>query len=85
MSIAGVVGKLLVVIATVGQFFCGMASVTANSRMIYAFSRDNGLPLSRVWHKINPKTRTPTNSVWLGVGLSAIVGALTLIQTKKAA
>ena len=57
-----------------------MASVTANSRMIYAFSRDNALPGSKLWHKINPKTRTPTNSVWLGVALSAIVGALSLYQ-----
>ena len=72
--------KLLVFIALIGQFFCGMASVTANSRMIYAFSRDNALPGSRFWHKINPKTRTPTNSVWLGVVLSAIVGALSLYQ-----
>ena len=70
--------KFLVFIAIVGQFFCGLASVTANSRMIYAFSRDNALPLSRFWHKINPKTRTPTNSVWLGVALSAIVGASSL-------
>ncbi len=76
------IGKFLVIISTVGQFFCGMASVTANSRMIYAFSRDKGLPGSDLWHRINPKTRTPTNSVWLGVGLSAIVGALSLIQTK---
>jgi amino acid transporter len=70
--------KLLILIAIVGQFFCGLASVTANSRMIYAFSRDGALPLSKYWHKINPKTRTPTNSVWLGVALSAIVGASSL-------
>jgi amino acid transporter len=80
-SLTGNLGKLLVIIATVGQFFCGMASVTANSRMIYAFSRDNGLPGSKHWHKINPKTRTPTNSVWLGVTLSALVGTLSLVQT----
>ncbi|MEY2553424.1 MAG: hypothetical protein QOC57_1284 [Ilumatobacteraceae bacterium] len=72
--------KLLVFIALIGQFFCGLASVTANSRMIYAFSRDGALPGSKHWHKINPKTRTPTNSVWLGVVLSAIVGALSLYQ-----
>ena len=30
-AIAGFLGKLLVIIATVGQFFCGMASVTANT------------------------------------------------------
>jgi amino acid transporter len=70
--------KFLIFIAIVGQFFCGLASVTANSRMIYAFSRDGALPGSKYWHKINPKTRTPTNSVWLGVALSAIVGASSL-------
>ncbi len=70
--------KLLVFICIVGQFFCGMASVTANSRMIYAFSRDGALPGSRFWHKINPKTRTPTNSIWLGVVLAAIVGSSSL-------
>jgi amino acid transporter len=26
------------------RLFCGLASVTANSRMIYAFSRDGVLP-----------------------------------------
>jgi amino acid transporter len=70
--------KLLIFIAIVGQFFCGLASVTANSRMIYAFSRDGALPGSNIWHKINKKTRTPTNSVWLGVALSALVGASSL-------
>ena len=72
--------KLLVFIAIVGQFFCGLASVTANSRMIYAFSRDGALPGSKFWHKINKKTRTPTNSVWLGVILAALVGTLSLYQ-----
>src|SRR5579859_923036 len=33
-------GKLLLLIAIGAQLFCGMSSVTANSRMIYAFSRD---------------------------------------------
>ncbi len=72
--------KMLVLIAIVAQFFCGMASVTANSRMIYAFSRDGALPGSRLWHRINPKTRTPTNSIWLGVGLSVVVGLLSIYQ-----
>ncbi len=70
--------KLLIFIAIVAQYFCGMASVTANSRMIYAFSRDGALPGSAFWHRINPRTRTPTNSVWLGVTLSAIVGSTSL-------
>ncbi len=72
--------KFLVLIAIVGQFFCGLASVTANSRMIYAFSRDGALPGSKFWHKVNKKTRTPTNSVWFGVTLAALVGTLSLYQ-----
>ncbi|HSR85003.1 MAG TPA: amino acid permease [Streptosporangiaceae bacterium] len=66
-------GKLLLLIAIGAQLFCGMSSVTANSRMIYAFSRDGALPGSRVWHKVNKRTRTPTNAIWL-----AAVGALIL-------
>jgi amino acid permease (GABA permease) len=66
-------GKLLLLIAIGAQLFCGMASVTANSRMIYAFSRDGALPGSRFWHQISKRTRTPTNAVWL-----AAVGAFLL-------
>lgn len=58
-------GKLLLLIAIGAQLFCGMAAVTGNSRMIYAFARDGAIPGSRVWHRINKRTRTPTNSVWL--------------------
>ena len=72
-AVGGAGGKLLVVLAMVAMFFCGLSSVTANSRMIYAFSRDGAVPGSRLWSKINPRTRTPTNSVWF-----AAIGALVL-------
>lgn len=67
-------GELLLLIAIVAQFFCGMSSVTANSRMIYAFSRDGAVPGHRLWHKINPRTRTPTNAIWF-----AAIGAFILV------
>lgn len=66
-------GIALLFICAVAQFFCGMASVTANSRMSYAFSRDNALPGSRFWAKVNPRTGTPTNSIWLCVALAVVV------------
>ena len=72
-------------ICIVAQFFCGMASVTANSRMIYAFSRDGALPGSKYWHRINPKTRTPTNSVWLGVTLVRDRGCELAVRQGKGA
>ncbi len=64
----------LLLVVIVAQLFCGMASVTANSRMIYAFSRDGALPFSKVWHQLNPATRTPTNAVWLATGSAFVLG-----------
>jgi amino acid transporter len=51
-----------------------MSSVTANSRMIYAFSRDGALPASMFWHRINKRTRTPTNAIWLAAGGAFLLG-----------
>ncbi|MHB8190213.1 MAG: amino acid permease [Ferrimicrobium sp.] len=67
-------GELLLIIAMVAQAYCGMASVTANSRMVYAFSRDGAVPGSKFWHHINPKTRTPTRSIWFAVGFAFLLG-----------
>ncbi|CAF4987677.1 unnamed protein product, partial [Rotaria sp. Silwood1] len=47
----------------VACWFCGLASVTANSRMIYAFSRDHAMPGSRWWHQIHPRLACPLNAV----------------------
>jgi amino acid permease (GABA permease) len=66
-------GEFLLLICMVAQWFCGMASVTANSRMSYAFARDGALPGSRIWKQVNPRTGTPTNSIWLCVAISIIL------------
>jgi amino acid permease (GABA permease) len=66
-------GTFLLFICMVAQWFCGMASVTANSRMSYAFARDGALPGSRIWKQVNPRTGTPTNSIWLCVVISTLL------------
>jgi amino acid transporter len=73
-AIGGNLAKFVLFAIIVAQFFCGMASVTANSRMIYAFSRDGAIPGSQLWHRINPRTRTPTNSIWFAVVGATILG-----------
>jgi amino acid transporter len=73
-------GRLLVLIAMVAMFFCGLASVTANSRMIYAFSRDGAVPGHRLWHRLHPTTRTPVNAVWLAVAAAFVLGLPSLYQ-----
>jgi amino acid transporter len=63
-ALGKVLAEIVLLIVIGAQFYCGMSSVTANSRMIYAFSRDGAIPGSNFWHKINKRTRTPTNSIW---------------------
>jgi amino acid permease (GABA permease) len=73
-SIGRLGAELLLLVAIGAQLFCGMSSITANSRMIYAFSRDGALPGSAVWHKVNKRTRTPTNAIWLAAAGALILG-----------
>ena len=57
-----ILGTLFFAVAVGAQFFCGMSSITTNSRMIYAFSRDDALPFSRIWHRLDAG-RTPRNAI----------------------
>ena len=53
---------MVILIATIGQLFCGMACLTSASRMCYAFSRDRAVPGHRLWTKLNHH-RVPAFSV----------------------
>ncbi|KAH1190712.1 Amino-acid permease BAT1 [Glycine max] len=65
----GTGGTICLVIVAVAIFFCGMSSVTSNSRMAYAFSRDGAMPLSSLWHQVNNQ-EVPIYAVWLSVFIS---------------
>ncbi len=54
--------EFLLIIACVAQFFCGAASVTAASRMMFAFSRDGAVPGGQFWRRIS-RQRVPVNAV----------------------
>ncbi len=58
-----------------------MSSITANSRMIYAFSRDGAMPFSNFWHHVNPKRRVPVRSAWFGAIFAFILGSPYLFNT----
>jgi amino acid transporter len=59
-----ILGTLLFAAIAVAQLFCGMSSITSNSRMIYAFSRDGAVPFHNVWHSLD-RGRTPRNAIIL--------------------
>jgi amino acid transporter len=61
-----ITAEILILIVIVAQFFCGMSSVTANSRMLFAFSRDGAVPFSSFWHKISHRSHVPVHSAWFG-------------------
>jgi amino acid transporter len=72
-----VLGTLLFAVIFVAQFFCSMSSVTSNSRMIYAFSRDGAVPGHNLWHSLN-RGRTPRNAILLSVVCAFILAVPTL-------
>jgi amino acid transporter len=65
-SVGRVTAELLILIVIGAQLFCGMSSVTANSRMLYAFSRDGAVPFSNFWHHVSRRSHVPVHSAWFG-------------------
>ncbi|WP_309236773.1 amino acid permease [Micromonospora sp. S-DT3-3-22] len=63
--------KTVIIISTIGQFFCGMSCVTSMSRMTYAFSRDRAVPGWRLWSKVD-RNGTPANAI-IGATLAGLV------------
>ena len=66
--------KLVILIATVGQLFCGAAGLTSASRTWYAFSRDRAIPGWSLFGRVN-RDRVPFNSV-IAVSLCSLVIAI---------
>jgi len=63
--------KLVLIIATVGQLFCGAAGLTSASRTWYAFSRDRGMPGWRLFRRLN-QARVPLYAV-LAVSVASLL------------
>lgn len=70
-------GTAFSALAAGAMWFCGLSAVTWSSRVIYAFARDEGLPVSNVWRHISPKHQTPAPAIWL----CALTAFLTLVYS----
>jgi amino acid transporter len=66
--------KLVFIIATVGQLFCGAAGLTSASRTWYAFSRDRAIPGWFIFRRVN-RDRVPFNAV-IAVSFFSLVIAI---------
>jgi amino acid transporter len=67
-------GNALVWVVLGAMWFCGLASVTSNSRMLFAFARDGGLPaVSPAVARVSPRFRSPHVAVWLAAAAALAV------------
>ena len=70
-------GGALVWIAVLAMWFCGLSSVTSNSRMLFAFARDGGLPFSRQLAAVSRRYRSPHVAVWVATAAALAVALWT--------
>ena len=59
----GQLGDLLSAGIAIAMAFCGLSSVASAGRMLFAFSRDDGLPGAGWLKKVSHRYRTPANSL----------------------
>jgi amino acid transporter len=63
----------------IAQLLCGLATVTSASRMLFAFARDEGVPVgSRALASVSPTYRTPVTAIWTATALCILYVVLAL-------
>lgn len=63
LDTVGEKGAVVLMVIVIGaMFFCGTFSVTSNSRMMYAFARDGGIPGHRFFHKVDARRKSPVRA-----------------------
>ncbi|MEO5705394.1 MAG: amino acid permease [Candidatus Limnocylindrales bacterium] len=79
----GSLGGILAAGVAFAMTFCGFSSIASAGRMLYAFSRDDGLPGSGWLKKVSKRWRTPSNSVF-AISLSSWLLILLVYVLTKA-
>ena len=64
---------ILIIGIVISNFLCALAGLTSCSRMLFAFSRDGGVPwFSKSLRKVSREHRTPANAIWASAVLSIV-------------
>jgi amino acid transporter len=75
---SGWAGTVLL-IASIGQFFCTTACMTSTSRMLFAFSRDGAVPFASKWATLNA-AKVPANAVIVSSVIAALITVPALVE-----
>jgi amino acid transporter len=73
-ALPAALGRALVWVVIGAMWFCGLSSITSNSRMLFAFARDGGLPASGYVARVSPRYQSPHVAVWVSAAAAFVVG-----------
>ncbi|KAJ4681501.1 polyamine transporter tpo5 [Exophiala dermatitidis] len=62
---------VLFTLVIVCVWHCGLFSLTSNSRMMFSFARDGGIP--HFFHKVDVRHRSPIRTIWLAAFLAFLL------------
>ncbi|KAI6008810.1 amino acid/polyamine transporter I [Pisolithus orientalis] len=86
LDTVGEKGAIVLMVIVIGaMYFCGTFSVTSNSRMMFAFARDGGIPGHNFFRRVDAKRGNPVRTVSVSalpsLGSSVAFSAATSIAT----
>ncbi|KAL9085183.1 MAG: hypothetical protein Q9165_007714 [Trypethelium subeluteriae] len=67
---------VLVSLIVIVDVVCGNMLLAEGSRSIYAFARDDGLPFSTFFSKVNPKLQIPINAMTLTLFVQIVLNSI---------
>ena len=57
-------GNVMVALAAMAMWFCGLSCVTSASRALFSLARDKGVPWAGFFSRVSPRFGTPGPSIW---------------------
>lgn len=67
---------VLFVLIIICVWHCGLFSLTSNSRMMFSFARDGGIP--HFFHDVDKRFRSPIRTIWLAALLAFLLATPSL-------
>jgi len=74
-ALGDVAGRAAMGLAIAAMWFCGLSSVTSASRMLFAFARDEGLPMHAQLRRVSPRWKTPHVAIFAVCAASMLLVA----------
>jgi amino acid transporter len=71
--LGGGLTKVFLIVVVFSMFALAVVGAATNARLIYAMARDNMLPFSGAWRRINVRTQTPVPALLAGLAIGVLL------------